>query len=947
MLRMTRIPIFFRVTLVLVLPAVLLACEIGTQPTENGALTPTVEEPVGAATEEGLPTATGLPGDATATPASRSMSGPSASTAAKRLTPEEKEQWALDSLDVIQRADPSLAQALSGLPWLSDGFTGDEARALDVIRHFAETDLKTANSVVNVLQLSGAVEEIHADALGSLDYILRKDRVRGESLVNQSWFQDGLTDQETALIVVLRDVVEENQEVFDDLIQGGRVRSETLSLSSGDVDLFLIRRPSLEYVDESVFDDLGAAVKAIEEFMGPPWVKSDVILLVELDIDLFSPEGGSNYGTHMSIVVPEPGAPAPRQAIYHEPAHYYFRLDIFPEWLAEGASDFLFYSVVGRNLQALYASVQKDVAFYCEWVTPNQDVNTVQELLDYVPPAISLGVEFGVGFEVCPYRMGSSFLLAMDNALGREVVSSSLRELYRLGEAKGSPVTEDEIYQAFLDNTPAAKQSEFRDLYYFHHGGPASDHIPVGPPPSGSVHYGRPIPGYEPTGPAALASDREALAAIYNAAGGPNWNNSENWLSDAPLYQWHGATSQYWDENTADEDVVPAGDYRVYGLQLHGNGLSGPVPPELGLLWWLEELYLSDNRLTGPIPPELGNLHTLSRLSMSGNQLSGPIPPELGNLGLTELGLSFNRLSGEIPPELGRLRGLRVLALSDNELTGPIPPELGALGNLRFLDLSRNRLSGDIPPELGNLTNLQNLRLSGNRLTGCIPASLRSQLSPASILGDLPFCGTAPSVTSDGADRAALVALYNATNGPNWANNDNWLTDAPLSEWHGVTTDDDGRVVDLTLSENRLSGEMPRELGNLDKLRKLWLPRNRLTGEIPRELGKLSGLLFLELSSNQLNGEIPPELGNLTRLNVLSLSINNLSGEIPPELGGISNLRQLQLNRNELSGELPSELGGLTKLKWLVISDNQLTGCIPRSLENSLELIDTDRLQFC
>ena len=29
-------------------------------------------------------------------------------------------------------------------------------------------------------------------------------------------------------------------------------------------------------------------------------------------------------------------------------------------------------------------------------------------------------------------------------------------------------------------------------------------------------------------------------------------------------------------------------------------------------------------------------------------------------------------------------------------------------------------------------------------------------------------------------DRAALTALYEATDGPNWTENDNWLTDAPL-----------------------------------------------------------------------------------------------------------------------------------------------------------------------
>ena len=51
------------------------------------------------------------------------------------------------------------------------------------------------------------------------------------------------------------------------------------------------------------------------------------------------------------------------------------------------------------------------------------------------------------------------------------------------------------------------------------------------------------------------------------------------------------------------------------------------------------------------------------------------------------------------------------------------------------------------------------------------------------------------------ADRAALVALYNATGGPNWTNNTNWLSNEALSEWHRVETDEDGRVTALRLGE--------------------------------------------------------------------------------------------------------------------------------------------------
>ena len=44
------------------------------------------------------------------------------------------------------------------------------------------------------------------------------------------------------------------------------------------------------------------------------------------------------------------------------------------------------------------------------------------------------------------------------------------------------------------------------------------------------------------------------------------------------------------------------------------------------------------------------------------------------------------------------------------------------------------------------------------------------------------------------------MAIYNATDGPNWVDNTNWLTDAPLGEWYGVSTDARGRVFELDLS---------------------------------------------------------------------------------------------------------------------------------------------------
>ena len=194
--------------------------------------------------------------------------------------------------------------------------------------------------------------------------------------------------------------------------------------------------------------------------------------------------------------------------------------------------------------------------------------------------------------------------------------------------------------------------------------------------------------------------------------------------------------------------------------------------------------------------------------------------------------------------------------------------------------------------------------------------------------GDAPTATKAPLLTSGRTsaktDREALVALYNATDSGNWGNDANWLSDAPLGEWHGVTTNDEGRVTKLDLGNNGLIGEMPPELGSLSNLLRLSLSVNELIGEIPAELGSLSNLISLYLDYNLLREEIPAELGNLSNLEYLDLGSNDLSGEIPPELGNLSNLG------------------------WLSLSDNDLSGCVPSSLEDQLtSFSNLGGLPFC
>ncbi len=455
------------------------------------------------------------------------------------------------------------------------------------------------------------------------------------------------------------------------------------------------------------------------------------------------------------------------------------------------------------------------------------------------------------------------------------------------------------------------------------------------------------------------ADDRTALAALYDSTGGASWTNNTNWKTAEPLGKWHGVTTDSTGRVTSIDlgsnglkGAIPPqlGDLsKLWNLRLGSNSLTDSIPSELGNLSVLTDLYLDENDLTGSIPSKLGDLSSLRNLWLSGNDLTGSIPKELGNLSsLSTLFLYENDLTGSIPAELGQLSGLRGLRLSGNRLTDSIPAALGDLTSLTDLFLDDNRLTGSVPPDLGNLTRLTSLWLNDNAgLNGPLPVELADTMT----LDSFHYSDTGLCVPADndfetwldaiedhdgtiGCERAALEALYNATGGANWKYSTNWMDDTlSLGQWFGVVTDSTtGRVSQLHLPYNRLAGELPKELGNLDSLERLRLQVNGLTGKVPKELGQLTKLRLLHLGTNSLTGEIPKELGNLPHLWFLRLNRNRLTGEIPKELGQLANLEELGMLQNRLTGQIPAEFGDLAKLKYLYLFDNGLTGEIPEEL---------------
>lgn len=252
----------------------------------------------------------------------------------------------------------------------------------------------------------------------------------------------------------------------------------------------------------------------------------------------------------------------------------------------------------------------------------------------------------------------------------------------------------------------------------------------------------------------------------------------------------------------------------------------------------------------------------------------------------------------------------------------------------------------------------QNLSLTDGEhtISAAIPQTARAGTTYArfrySTEEDLPYTGPAANgevedhifnLFNDSfyGDSLALVALYNATDGPNWFDHTNWLT-GPLHTWTGITTMGTGlnrRVIGIDLCDNNLNGTLPAELGNLKKLKTFWLENGNITRPIPPEIGDLEDLETLVFFELPLSCPIPPEIGNWTHIEYLTLASCSLSGPIPPEIGNCLSLRHVHFFDNALSNPIPVEIANLNTLEILDLSQNQFAGAVPSQIFSMTNLI--------
>ncbi|KAK9165728.1 hypothetical protein Scep_000919 [Stephania cephalantha] len=350
-------------------------------------------------------------------------------------------------------------------------------------------------------------------------------------------------------------------------------------------------------------------------------------------------------------------------------------------------------------------------------------------------------------------------------------------------------------------------------------------------------------------------------------------------------------------------------------LDLSSNNFSGPIPSGLcqgGNKTSLKELYLQNNMLTGNIPATMSNCSELISIDLSFNYLTGSIPRSFGLLShLRDLIMWLNQLDGEIPEELMYIKTLENLILDNNGLTGTVPAGLSNCSNLNWISLSSNLLSGEIPGWIGGLNNLAILKLGNNSFSGRIPEELGDCKSLVWLdLNSNLLSGQIPPTLSKQSGNIAVGLVT----GKKFV----YLKNDGSVACHGA-----GNLLEFVGIRSDGLNRIPTR--HSCKFTKVYMGNTQYTFD------NNGSMIFLDLSYNRLEGSIPKEIGKMYYLSVLNLGHNDLSGAIPTQLGDLRNIGILDLSYNKLEGEIPGSLSGLTLLTEIDLSNNNLSGRIPES----------------
>ncbi|KAK6934117.1 Serine-threonine/tyrosine-protein kinase, catalytic domain [Dillenia turbinata] len=153
----------------------------------------------------------------------------------------------------------------------------------------------------------------------------------------------------------------------------------------------------------------------------------------------------------------------------------------------------------------------------------------------------------------------------------------------------------------------------------------------------------------------------------------------------------------------------------------------------------------------------------------------------------------------------------------------------------------------------------------------------------------------------------------------------------------------------IALLGNRLTGPIPKEIGNISTLAELIFSFEKRIGKM------LSQYRNRVLESNQLNGTLPPELGNLKQISRLSMTTsdefielyldrlfnsNNFTGPIPNSFAKLTTLMDFRISDNQFTGNVPSFIADWKNIEKIQIQASGLQGPIPHGIFSLTNITD-------
>ncbi|CAA6655789.1 unnamed protein product [Spirodela intermedia] len=381
------------------------------------------------------------------------------------------------------------------------------------------------------------------------------------------------------------------------------------------------------------------------------------------------------------------------------------------------------------------------------------------------------------------------------------------------------------------------------------------------------------------------ACDPGDLAALQNfsrqvgSGAIDGWNFNESSSSSIDCCGWTGIICDDSSSSTPSDS-----SRRVVELDLSRREISGVLSDALVRLDRLRSLNLSNNSFSGTVPPELFRLQRLERLDLSVNDLSGVVPADSILPSVQVFNLSFNKFNGSHPVLPGSAN-LSVFDVGFNRFSGPINTSIcSSSTKIKVLRFSFNQFQGSFPAGFVNCRSLAELFIDSNKLPGKLPDDLFQM--------------------------ASLSRLYLQ---------DNRLS-GDLSRLGNLS-----HLVELDISSNNFSGNLPDVFGGLKKLRYFVAATNWFEGQLPPSLSNLSTIQVLNMRKNLFSGEINLDFKAMPRLSFLDLGSNLFRGGIPQSIVLCQELKTLNLARNLLTGEIPKSFNSLRSLTYLSLSNNSLT----------------------